>query len=452
MTETDLTRQSIIRILSGLAVAVGLYLASRYHYLLFHTTAELFSIIIAVCVFVIAWNARLMMNNNYLMLLGISYLFIGGLDMLHVMAYKGMEIIHGFDDDNLPPQIWLVSRYLEAASLIAAPFLLHRRLRIGLTIALYAAVCGAALLSIFWWQNFPACFVKGAGLTHFKKASEYLICLLLVVAMWLLYQSREEFDPKVRRFLYLSMLATIGTELCFTVYIHLYGLSNLVGHYLKIISFYFIYKAIVQTGLLKPYDLLFRELKKSEDDLRQANELLARQAKTDPLTGICNRLRFEEMVEHELARASRYHTVLSLVMFDIDHFKQINDRFGHHAGDQVLKQLTALVGANVRQVDTFARWGGEEFMILIPDCGAEESWYMAEKLRQIIESFTFAEAVRVTCSFGIAGYRAGDTLDILARRADAALYRAKDNGRNRIVATQEALPVPAGLDAEQAVV
>lgn len=424
---------TVNKVILSLAMAVALYLASQYHYLLFHTTAELFSIVIAACVFVIAWNARGMLNNNYLLLLGISYLFISGLDTLHTMAYKGMGIIRGFDEDNLPPQIWLVSRYLEAVSLIVAPFLLRRRLRVGVTLLAYGAVTALALLSIFRWQVFPVCFVTGVGLTPFKKFSEYVICLLLLVAMWLLYRSRSDFDPKVRWFLFASMLATIGTELCFTIYIHLYGLSNLVGHYLKIASYYFIYKAIIETGFIKPFDLLFREIKQRESLLQEANERLAVLAATDPLTGVFNRLSFSASLAKEEERFRRYGLPFSLIMLDIDHFKQINDRYGHHTGDDVLRQFARLVSGNIRQNDILARWGGEEFMILLPNNRLAEASALAEKLRRLIERQEFDQAGAVRASFGVAEFRAADTGESFIGRADHALYQAKAEGRNRVV-------------------
>lgn len=407
------------------AICCSIFLASRYSYLLFHTMAELFSVTIAACVFVIAWNSRQKINNNYLLLLGISYLFVAGLDVLHTIAYKGMGIIKGYDDDNLPPQIWLVSRYLEAGSLIVAPLLINRRLRIGPTIATYTGITGLALLSIFYWETFPLCFVKGVGLTPFKKVSEYLICLLLVTAMALLYRNRENFDAKVQRYLILSMLATIATELSFTFYVHLYGISNLIGHYFKITAYYFIYKAIIQTGFLNPYDLLFREL-------QQANKQLALLANTDPLTGIFNRLGFNELLGQESARAYRYGTSFSLVLLDIDYFKQINDRYGHNIGDDALKQLVRLCEANIRRTDVFARWGGEEFILMLPGTTLKEAGEFAEKLRSVIARNSFVPIGELTCSFGITTFIPEDTLESLVSRADTALYSAKKEGRNRV--------------------
>jgi diguanylate cyclase (GGDEF)-like protein/PAS domain S-box-containing protein len=176
------------------------------------------------------------------------------------------------------------------------------------------------------------------------------------------------------------------------------------------------------------------ERKKAAGELKLLNEILARQATTDPLTGISNRLKFNEMLSTEVRRAIRFGTPLSLVMFDIDHFKQINDTFGHHTGDSVLRELTEMVAQSVRAHDLFARWGGEEFMIMVTNTTENNACQYAEKLRCLIESREFDGVGRVTCSFGVAQLRVGDTDDGFTRRVDDALYRAKTRGRNRVEA------------------
>ena len=251
-------------LLLALLTLVGLYLTSLYNYLLFHNIAELFSIVIASGIFMIAWNSRQFIRNNYLLFIGVAYLFVGGLDLVHTLAYKGMAIFKGYET-NLATQLWVAARSVESLSLLIAPLLLRRRLRMRLILFGYSAVFALLLLSIFYWDIFPVCFVEGAGLTPFKKISEYAISLILFASVALLYKNREEFEPTVLRWVIWSVVLTIVSELCFTFYIDAYGLSNLIGHYFKILSFYFIYKAVIETGLAKPYDLLFRDIKRSEE-------------------------------------------------------------------------------------------------------------------------------------------------------------------------------------------
>ncbi len=152
----------------------------------------------------------------------------------------------------------------------------------------------------------------------------------------------------------------------------------------------------------------------------------------DRLTGAWNRRRFDELLAREIRRAHRYDLPLSLVMFDIDHFKKVNDTYGHQAGDDLLAALSVYVGANVRDTDMLARWGGEEFMLIAPNTGIEAAARLAEKLRALIECGNFGEVGRITCSFGVAEFRPGDTAEDITARADAAMYRAKQAGRNRV--------------------
>ncbi len=156
------------------------------------------------------------------------------------------------------------------------------------------------------------------------------------------------------------------------------------------------------------------------------------QATTDALTGIDNRIKFNQSLAIEIARATRYNSPLSLIIFDIDHFKKVNDTFGHSVGDKVLKTLAKLVEANIRETNIFARWGGEEFVILAPGISLTETLELADKLRSKVEEFDFNKPQKVTLSFGVTAFKKGDSSTMLLNRADEALYRAKENGRNQV--------------------
>lgn len=163
---------------------------------------------------------------------------------------------------------------------------------------------------------------------------------------------------------------------------------------------------------------------------------LEAQARTDPLTGIANRRAFMDWVQVELARHDRSGTTLSVLMLDIDHFKAINDRYGHSAGDLLLTEFAQRIAIGLRAYDQFARMGGEEFVIVLPDCTMEEAATIAERLRESVAARPFAakeEQVPMTMSVGVTRLLDGETsIDGALRRADTALYQAKDAGRNRI--------------------
>jgi PAS domain S-box-containing protein len=256
------------KITLAVVVLVGLYLSSLQNYLLFHTMVEMFSIVVAFGIFTIGWNSRYYIKSNYLLFLAIAYLFIAFLDLLHTMSYKGMGIFT--DYDYYANQVWIATRYMESLSLLAAFWFLResRSVNAVRVFSTYFAVTAVIVAAIFWWKVFPVCFADGTGLTAFKKISEYVICLILGVATWLLFRMRERFDPVVFRWLVWSLLFTICSELAFTFYISNYGFSNLLGHYFKLFSFYFIYRALVATGITAPHAVLFRALQDSETKFR----------------------------------------------------------------------------------------------------------------------------------------------------------------------------------------
>jgi diguanylate cyclase (GGDEF)-like protein len=159
---------------------------------------------------------------------------------------------------------------------------------------------------------------------------------------------------------------------------------------------------------------------------------LGQQAITDPLTGLYNRLRIDQAVADEITRAARYRQPLALVLIDVDHFKAINDAHGHQAGDKTLVRLAEAMRALVRRSDLIARWGGEEFLLLMPGADGEMARRAAEKLRMAIEGLELEDVGRVTCSFGVTQFSDDDTADELVSRADQALYVAKLEGRNRV--------------------
>ncbi len=257
---------------SGIVILFGLYLTSLYNYILFHSLAELFSIVVACAVFFIAWNSKEFVKNNYILFLGIAYLFIGVLDGVHMLSYKGMGVFQGYGESNLSTQLWIAARYTESITLLIAPFFIARKLRVQQLFYTYLFLTVSLLAVIFYWNIFPVCFVEGAGLTPFKKVSEYVISLILLASLYLLFQRRNKFDPFVVKALCASIVLTIGAELAFTFYISVYGFSNLVGHIFKIVSFYLIYRALIYTGLTKPYSLMFKELSEKEKQYRQTFE------------------------------------------------------------------------------------------------------------------------------------------------------------------------------------
>jgi len=174
------------------------------------------------------------------------------------------------------------------------------------------------------------------------------------------------------------------------------------------------------------------ELQRKQKELEEMNKILEKQAITDTLTEVYNRQKFHEMLIQETKESRRYNTHLSLIMFDIDHFKLVNDTYGHQAGDAVLKETARLISENIRDADLLARYGGEEFMILASHTDRESAFMLAEKLRETVRTTKFYGVQHVTCSFGVTQFHGRDTIDSFLKRIDDALYKAKNYGRDRV--------------------
>jgi len=165
-------------------------------------------------------------------------------------------------------------------------------------------------------------------------------------------------------------------------------------------------------------------------------EVDASLALTDPVTQVDNRRQMEKHIQDEITRSSRFKQTFSIIMMDVDHFKNVNDRYGHSIGDKVLIKLADLVGDNLRSLDKFGRWGGDEFVCVAVNSGLDLTCNLAERLRREIENTTGTDIIPVTVSFGVTVFCEGDTLQSLISRADEGLMQAKSTGRNRVVCLQ----------------
>lgn len=162
-------------------------------------------------------------------------------------------------------------------------------------------------------------------------------------------------------------------------------------------------------------------------------EKLTKLAYYDPLTNIYNRRKFDELLSLEYKRAKRYERDLCGLFFDIDHFKKVNDTYGHDIGDSVLRELTTTIKKHVRETDFFGRWGGEEFIIILPETTIEKAQVFAEHIRKLVESYNFTKVGSITISLGVTQLKGKEQMETFLKRLDNALYQAKKEGRNKFV-------------------
>lgn len=244
------------------------------NFLLFHTLAELFSVVVAFAAAVVAWYSRDWIGRNYLLLLGLGQFFVGGIDIVHTLGYKGIRIFEA-NSGNLSSQLWLSARALEAATFLLAIWAPQRRYNIGITVSVLL-VAAVGLVAAVFGGLWPATFIDGSGVTPFKTAVELVLVAAFGVTLLRLRGRASDFDPAVYRLLVLAVAAKLLTELIFTSYVDVFGLVNFSGHMCKIAGAWLLLRAVVDSGLRRPQSLIFGALSRE----RALSGEVARHAQT----------------------------------------------------------------------------------------------------------------------------------------------------------------------------
>ena len=518
--------------IAPLVLALVLIPVSYYNFVLFHTLAELFAITVAIILSVVAWYTYRFTRNNYLMYLGTGYFWIGVLDLLHTLSFKGVGILP-LAGGNISTQYWVITRALEATLLLTAPYFLFHRLKREYSLAIFGIGSAVTIYAVSR-QWIPDTYIDGKGLTSFKIYAEYGIIAILVAAIAVTYKVRMLLEQRIFTLIALSAMATIAAELCFTLYISIYGTFIFIGHIFKLVSYWLIFYAIVRTTLTDPYEVMSKTSgtydaipmptvvidkkgiihqannaavnnsgvestkligshchdyfhatgTKGEDcaicelitcgepdhanevhisdgkwseitlspfdqdehdglmvhvatdisDRKMFEKALVQQANYDQLTQLPNRTLVMDRLEQTILRADRnnYHTALMFI--DIDNFKTINDTLGHNVGDKLLKELSQLLTGSVRESDIVGRWGGDEFLVMLGGINKlTEAEPIAAKILTTLSSPIRIDGrvFHVSASIGISGYPDdSNNIDELMSHADAAMYLAKESGKN----------------------
>lgn len=236
--------------------------------------------------------------------------------------------------------------------------------------------------------------------------------------------SIEETYFKERRYLLLLIAVFLLVSFVLGYFFHLYIKKIIQGYQMDILA--------KQNALIKLNQNLEARVQMRTQELEESTKKLEELAHTDALTSIDNRYSIMNTLSHEIDRANRYKSKLSVVMYDIDHFKDINDTYGHDVGDDILVALTQLVKKNCREIDFLGRYGGEEFLIIMPNTSRDEAKEFAHRIRLIVQKHSFKIIGKLTVSMGLIEYRENEELKELFKRLDTLLYKAKNNGRNRL--------------------
>jgi hypothetical protein len=240
-------------------------------------------------IFIITWYAFANLKNNLFKLVGISAFFIGIIDLLHTLSYKGMNLFEGYDSD-LPTQLWIVARFIQSIAFLIG-IVLKKEIKNGnYLFSLFLGFSGVTIVLVFL-RIFPVCYIENEGLTKFKIISEYFICGIILFSIILLCINQERYDHNVFMLIILAGLITILSEIFFTFYIGVYDISNVIGHFFKIIVFLVFYRVLLHYGLKEPQKTLYFELKKREMEVKQAGEEIKELQSLLPICAGCKKIR-----------------------------------------------------------------------------------------------------------------------------------------------------------------
>ncbi|NTW22570.1 PAS domain S-box protein [Candidatus Falkowbacteria bacterium] len=270
LEKINLTNKYLAVIQIAVAMAV-LYLTSWYSYVFFHSLVEIFSIVVAIGIFVVGWNSRRFIDNYYFLLIAIAFLFVGLFDLLHLFAYEGVSVLK-LSSVNLSSQLWLSARFFAGFSLLIAPIFVKRPFNGKLVFFSYLLLFLVVLSSIIRWRFFPDVYIEGVGVTAFYVYMEYLVVAFYAGALIFLSLRRKYFNQEIYRWLALSLCCMLIMEMLLLNRLAQSGIANLLSHLFKTASFYLLYLGVIEMGLMKPYRVLFKNLKDSEKALKQSEE------------------------------------------------------------------------------------------------------------------------------------------------------------------------------------
>ncbi|MEL7571114.1 MAG: MASE3 domain-containing protein, partial [Eubacteriaceae bacterium] len=256
-----------------------LIIIRRSYHLLFHTSAEFYVCLVSFGLFFIAVHNTGIKANSFVVFLGIGYFFISIIDMFHILIYSGMSVIFEKGNQSMVVQFWISARYLTAFTLLGSTLILLRqfkKIRMNLIFISYLCISTIIILSILYLKIFPACYIVGSGLTRFKIDSELIITAILILIAIIYFKLRKNMDKKLYIYMEGHLIFYVASELLFTSFFSPYDWTNVWSHIIRVISYYFLYKAIIETGLKKPYAALYKEIDKIDNELHILYETTGR--------------------------------------------------------------------------------------------------------------------------------------------------------------------------------
>jgi diguanylate cyclase (GGDEF)-like protein len=377
----------------------------------FHEVLEGMCLIAALSIYVIGTRTYRFSNSMMLLYISVAFMYVGGLEVLHLLNYSGVSLLPGASA-NRAAQFWTASRALEIGAICAVPLVLKRKsTRLQLHLGFFAAF--ALLTASILAGIFPACFVEGSGFTAFRRWAELAIAAASAASMVMMKVTTGRVGNKVSART-MSGVAAFGVSgLVIALALEPQGALDALAHLLSLLSFAFFWSIVIEEGLDRPYEHMFREIYE--------------RSSRDILTGLYNRAGFDRDAETALAAKGAEETEFSLFAMDLDDFKRVNDDFGHPEGDVALKEFAAILTGTLGEGPLVARYGGDEFVVLAEGGAA---WASAAEARLRGRAAAWRESPRraaLGLSLAWVSRRGGPgaALEALYREADALMLDEK---------------------------
>lgn len=270
-----LNKKNFVKFMCTICAVVFLQLLSQYNYLLFHIIVEFIISMIGYIMIVIIFNTSNFAKNSTYIFLGIAYAFIGSINLLHIIAYEGMNIIN-FSSINTSIQLSTIARYTEAITLLIAFKFMNKQMKYGRVIISYSLVLMYSIVLLLGNELCPTCYIHGIGITKFELVSEYVIAFILIASIYFLSKNKNKYNFMEKEYNYLmaAIIFTIISQFFFTIHLEVYEVWYSIGHIFKLLSFYYMYVALIRKNLKEPYDIVFSNLNKSLDQIKKVNDSL----------------------------------------------------------------------------------------------------------------------------------------------------------------------------------
>ncbi len=409
--------------------SIFLIVISFLDYETFHFLTDFFSIFIGLMMFIIAINSRVFSSKSIYLVLAVSYLYVTSFELMHLLTFTGVGVFG--ENLNHSYQYFASARMYEAISLVIVFLFINKpeKLNYKLSNIIGASVFIGAVLLIHFEMLGPH-YIVGIGQTTLEIIANYITSLLFIVSIFLIYRSNLEKNQKDLLILVLILKAV--AQILHIYFIDVGDIFQITAMMFRFASYAGLYIVFIRQTVNNPYMNVYKLFETKEKELISLSQ-------RDSLTGVYNHSLTFQRIEETILKIGSDYKNLCVILFDIDNFKQINDTYGHMKGDEILTQITSAFDKLGFQDQLVGRYGGDEFVLAIPNFSKKDVANLFERINEYITNIANDTGIKVTFSAGVVLWKMGDNATDLIRKADIKMYQSKENGKNQYTIWQNEL-------------